>query len=200
VKDRIPAEKQDLAQKLQDAAENDQRVNIEYAAESTGRSNEHVKVTKGGNVKVEVTQFSPLYFTESATGDIYAFGYNQRGHDVTYALKSGSGSEILKITKTGYGEAFRGTQPNANFGAREYKVTDVLNRGPRSERGEFIKTSEAKKIVQDALNRYKARKADIKEVIESTHNVSDQDLEASLADLSHTERAKLNQELGGGPC
>jgi hypothetical protein len=143
VYDTIPASHQDRAKKLWAAVEADAPIRVEYLAEHVGRSNEAVKVTGTGNVKVQVTTFHPTHFTRTQEGKVMVSGYNQRGHEVAYHLApSSKGSEIIAVLKQQQESAFRGTMPNRVHGQRQYKIADVQNRGPRSEEG-FLLTSDA---------------------------------------------------------
>jgi hypothetical protein len=153
VKDAVPEAKRGIAEKLDQAMRDDKIARIEYRAEIIGRSQEAVKVTGKGNAKIEVTDFTPTHYRQTKDGKIMIAGYNQRGHEVSYHLES-QGSEIVKVTSVTNRPGFRGTMPNVYKGPREYRIEDVLNRGPRTQEG-FIKTSEALNMLESIKDLYK---------------------------------------------
>lgn len=146
VKDSIPTEKEGVAEKINTALENGKKIKWEVAAERTGRSNEVAHITKKGNVKITQTEFTPTHWSQSKNGEVFIHGYNQRGHITMHPIE-----DVHKVIKTDLGNGFQGTVPNRVLGQRDYLVSDVLNRGPRTEKG-FIKTSEAINVLQSATN------------------------------------------------
>jgi len=137
----IPQDGVKTALKIDEAMQQGKAIKIEYVAENIGRSNEAVKVTGSGNAKVEQTEFTPLHWLKRGD-NVMVGGHNQRGHFVAYNFnKSAKGSEILKAGKA-IDTPFVGEYPNVYKGSVDFKVSDVLGRGARSEEG-FIKTSEA---------------------------------------------------------
>jgi hypothetical protein len=142
VKDGVSETYLARAEKIDEAMSQGKAIRMEYAAEEAGRSNEAVKVTGKGNVKIENTTFTPLYWGKTKEGKALLHGYNQRGHFTTYHLEpSTNGSEIVKVGKI-VDNAFTGEYPNIYMGQRTFSAKDVLGRGIRSEQG-AIKTSDA---------------------------------------------------------
>jgi len=149
VKDAIPAEKQPVAEKINTALESGKKIKWEVAAERSGRSNEAAHVTATGNVKITPTEFTPTHWSKSNNGEVFIHGYNQRGHVTMHPIE-----DVHKVLKTDAGNGFQGTTPNRVLGQRDYLVSDVLNRGPRSESG-AIKTSEQIRLLSELKDIYK---------------------------------------------
>ena len=175
------------------------KVRIKFVGEQTGRSYEVAKLSKGGRAVVETTEFSPThfgYYNATFPGGKrqvpVAFGYNQRGHEVGYYLgKSPKGSHIQQVVSVTDKPAFRGPIANVAQGAGEYNVSDILARGPRTERG-FVKTSEAIRAIHE-------QKAAIREAANS--NVLAPDVKAQVQkvfsgkDLSHDDIRSMKKAL-----
>lgn len=151
VKDSVSPEYQKTAEAIDNAMVEGKVARIEYDAEIAGRSNEAAKLTKAGNVKVEVTDFTPTHWSKTKDGKVLAHGYNQRGHFTTYHLEpSPEGSQILKAkasTKAG----FVGEYPNVYRGQQTFLAKDVLGRGVRSAEGP-VKTSDAINMMEEVAN------------------------------------------------
>jgi hypothetical protein len=155
IKGQVSQEHQAIAEKLDEAMSQGKAIRVEYAAEEAGRSNEAAKVTNTGNVKVEVTDFTPLHWTLTSGDKAMIHGYNQRGHFVSYHLEpSTNGSQVLKAGKI-IDRAFVGEYPNVYLGARRFLVKDVLGRGVRSADGP-VKTSEAIAVAEQTAAIFKA--------------------------------------------
>lgn len=141
VADSISDKFKPLAEKVDEAMQQGKALRVEYIAEQAGRSNEAAKITKSGNVKVEVTDFTPLHWIKRGDKTMLG-GYNQRGHFVNYYLEpSEKGSQLLKAGKI-VDRPFVGEYPNVYKGQQTFNVSDVLGRGVRSVEG-AVKTSEA---------------------------------------------------------
>jgi len=155
IKGQVSQEHQAIAEKLDEAMSQGKAIRVEYAAEEAGRSNEAAKVTNTGNVKVEVTDFTPLHWTLTSGDKAMIHGYNQRGHFVSYHLEpSTNGSQVLKAGKI-IDRAFVGEYPNVYLGSRRFLVKDVLGRGVRSADGP-VKTSEAIAVAEQTAAIFKA--------------------------------------------
>jgi len=149
VKEAIPTEKQPVAEKINTALESGKKIKWEVAAERSGRSNEAAHVTATGNVKITPTEFTPTHWSKSNSGEVFIHGYNQRGHVTMHPIE-----DVHKVVKTDAGNGFQGTVSNRVLGQRDYLVSDILNRGPRSESG-AIKTSEAIQLLTEIKDVYK---------------------------------------------
>ena len=146
----------EILQQYAEAMRRGTRVRERYVGEQTGRSHEVAHAGKGGRVHVTPTEFSPTHFTvESRTYPngsrqvVVAHGYNQRGHQAErYIELSPKGSHVQQVLAVTDKPAFRGPMANIAQGAGEFSVSDLLARGPRTERG-FIKTSEAIRTIHE---------------------------------------------------
>lgn len=181
-----------------EAMASNNRVKERYIAEQTGRSNEVAKLTKGGRVMVQATEFSPTHFgylnatfPDGVRRMPVVHGYNQRGHEaVRYLMQSPKGSKV-QSAKVMSKAAFKGPTPNIMQGQGTFDARELLARGPRTERG-FIKTSEAVKTLHE-------QKQAIRSAI-SDAGLSDQGKELFAKvidgnDLSYDEALRLKTEL-----
>lgn len=156
VKDSIQSSFKGLAKKIDRAMQDGNKIRVQYRAEEAGRSNEVVRQTAKGEITEAITEFTPTNWYKTKDGKVMVEGYNQRGHDVRYHLEpSTNGSQVVKVTKVTNTPGFAGTKPNVYKGAGEYKIADVLERGPRSEGGE-VKSSEAIDMVSQLNELLKA--------------------------------------------
>lgn len=148
VQDDIAQPFQASAKVIDDAMGQGKAVRVEYVAEEAGRSREAAKITATGNVKVETTTFTPLYWSKTKDGKVLLHGNNQRGFFTTYHLEpSSQGSQVLKAKATDKAP-FVGEYANVYLGERPFLAKDVLGRGVRTEG--LVKTSEAAQLLSEA--------------------------------------------------
>jgi hypothetical protein len=130
------------AEKLWESLKSHQRRRVEYQAEISGRSNadQAAKITKSGNVKIPRTDFSPIGFVKNPKG-VAVRGYNENGFLRTYYLTETAEGSVIQTVGNEAGAAFQGPVARVGVTPGEYKLADVLGRGPDIPDG--IKTSEA---------------------------------------------------------
>lgn len=199
VRQDLDAHSAPLAESLAQAMQKGTKARIKYVGEQTGRSHEAAKLSKGGRAIIETTEFSPTHFGyyNATYGDgarkvPAVFGYNQRGHEVGYYLnKSPKGSMLQQVVSVTDKPAFKGAIPNVAQGAGEFSMTDMLARGPRTERG-FVKTSDAIRAIHE-------QKVAIRQVMENVLMPTDakQTLKKALSaqDFGYDDIQKLRKTM-----